>query len=55
MRSIGEKGFVLGGLLILLVAYDMSDSKTLIPSSIKIAGGIFLIGYGLFRILRKKQ
>jgi hypothetical membrane protein len=55
MRSIGEKGFVLGGLVILLAAYSMSDSKTLIPTSVKIVGGIFLILYGVFRILNRKQ
>ena len=55
MRSIGEKGFILGGLVILLAAYDMSESKTLIPTYAKIAGGVFLIGYGIFRIVNRKK
>jgi hypothetical protein len=55
MRSIGEKGFILGGLVILLAAYSISESKTLIPAYAKIAGGVFLIGYGIFRIANRKK
>lgn len=55
MKSIGEKGFILGGLVILLAVYGMQESKTIIPQSVKIAGGVLLIAYGLFRILKRQR
>jgi hypothetical protein len=55
MRSVCEKGFILGGLVILLAVYSLSEAKTLIPTYAKIGGGIFLVGYGIFRILNRKQ
>lgn len=55
MRSIGEKGFILGGLVVLLAVYGMSESKTIIPTYVKIAGGVLLIGYGIFRIVNRKK
>ena len=55
MGSIGEKGYILGGLVILLAAYSMSETKTFIPGYVKIAGGVFLSGYGIFRIVNRKK
>jgi hypothetical protein len=51
-RNNGAKGFIIGGIIVLL---STLESETMIPWHIKVAGGAGLIIYGVSQLITKKK